>query len=243
MPLLVLALVTATVIQSAIGKVALIVAPDSTTTIRVHGYIYDSLSGTQQGMPVEAKLVFESLPYGSEIGIVKSADTSGYYEYTMNQDASYKVSVSSENYKTHVEVVNPVATANARIVRKDFYLLPEVRENQVIRLKNLIFEQGKSNITVDSYGELDRFIAMMEEYPRMEVQLEGHTDYRGSKRLNLQLSEERVNSVKSYLVGHGVEEKRIRTKAFGGSKPLTREKSIEASDINRRVEVRILKLK
>jgi outer membrane protein OmpA-like peptidoglycan-associated protein len=82
----------------------------------------------------------------------------------------------------------------------------------------------------------------MEEHPQMEIQLEGHTDYRGSKKLNLQLSQDRVDAVKTYLVGKGINTKRIKTKAFGGTQPLVREQSIEASELNRRVEVRILKL-
>ena len=76
----------------------------------------------------------------------------------------------------------------------------------------------------------------------MVIQLEGHTDYRGSKRLNYELSEERVEAVKDYLVKNGISPKRIKTKAFGGSNPLVREQSLEASRINRRVEVRILQL-
>ncbi|MCK5105318.1 MAG: OmpA family protein, partial [Cyclobacteriaceae bacterium] len=70
-----------------------------------------------------------------------------------------------------------------------------------------------------------------------------HTDYRGSKKLNMELSQKRVDAVKSYLVGKTIKSRRIKTKAFGGTKPLVREQSIEASEINRRVEVRILKLK
>ena len=82
----------------------------------------------------------------------------------------------------------------------------------------------------------------MIENPSMQIQLEGHTDYRGSKRLNMELSEQRVEAVKAYLIGKNIGSRRIKTKAFGGKQPLIREQSIEASEINRRVEVRILKL-
>ena len=76
----------------------------------------------------------------------------------------------------------------------------------------------------------------------MQIQLEGHTDYRGSKKLNMELSQDRVSAVKEYIVGKGINSRRIKTKAFGGTRPLIRESSLEASEINRRVEVRILKL-
>ena len=77
----------------------------------------------------------------------------------------------------------------------------------------------------------------------MQIQLEGHTDYRGSKKLNMELSQQRVEAVKTYLIGKNIAARRIKTKAFGGNQPLIREQSIEASQINRRVEVRILKIK
>ena len=119
---------------------------------------------------------------------------------------------------------------------------PQVKENQVIRLKKLIFEQGKSSITSESYGELNKLVNLMNENSLMQIQLEGHTDYRGSKKLNMELSQQRVDAVKSYLVGKGINAKRIKIKAFGGTQPLIKESSIEASEVNRRVEVRILKL-
>ena len=75
----------------------------------------------------------------------------------------------------------------------------------------------------------------------MVIQLEGHTDFIGSAKLNQQLSQERVDAVKNYLTTHGSEVTRIRTKAFGGTKPISRETTEEARSLNRRVEVRILK--
>ena len=126
-------------------------------------------------------------------------------------------------------------------------ILREVQElqkykNQVIRLNKLIFEQGKSTITSESYGELDKLVRLMGRYSAMQIQLEGHTDYRGSKKLNQQLSQDRVDAVKEYLEGKGVQSKRVKTKAFGGTQPLVKESSLKASEINRRVEVRILKI-
>jgi len=127
-------------------------------------------------------------------------------------------------------------------IRHDFYLEPQVKENQVIRLHKLIFEQGKSYITADSYDELNKLVNLMNQNSSMQIQLEGHTDYRGSKKMNQELSEDRVKAVKNYIVGKGIHSRRVKTKAFGGSQPLVRESSIAASKINRRVEVRILKL-
>jgi len=215
---------------------------DSISIVKMYGYIYDTVSENPNRIALSAKIILESLPHGSEIGIISSNDSSGYYEYYINLKTNYKISIQADNHSKYFENLDPLKALNGNEIRRNYYLEPEVKENQVIRLNKLIFEQGKSNITPESFAELNRLANLMIEYAGIEIQLEGHTDYRGSKRLNLELSQQRVDAVKNYLVGRGINARRIKTKAFGGTQPLVKEKSIEASEINRRVEVRILKI-
>jgi outer membrane protein OmpA-like peptidoglycan-associated protein len=58
----------------------------------------------------------------------------------------------------------------------------------------------------------------------------------------MELSENRVLEIKKYLVNEGVDQKRIKTAAFGGSRPISTENNEEARRQNRRVEVRILSI-
>ena len=98
----------------------------------------------------------------------------------------------------------------------------------------------KSKINEESYSELDVVVDMMQENPMMVIQLEGHTDYQGDAKDNIKLSQERVESVKRYIVSKGIAKSRIKTKAFGGTMPLSRDNTPEAHRLNRRVELRIL---
>ena len=218
------------------------VSNEQDRTVKMHGYILDTISEKDVKLSVQAKLVFESLPHGSEVGIITSNDTSGYYEYYIDLKNSYRIDVRSDNHAWISEKFEPSSSIGDNGIRRDFYLEPQVKENQVIRLNKLIFEQGKSNITIESFGELNKLVYLMNQNLSMQIQLEGHTDYRGSKKLNMELSQDRVSAVKEYIVGKGINSRRIKTKAFGGTRPLIRESSLEASEINRRVEVRILKL-
>ena len=81
---------------------------------------------------------------------------------------------------------------------------------------------------------------MMNDNSNMVIQLEGHTDYQGDAKENAKLSQGRVDAVKSYLVSKGIQKSRIKTKAFGGTQPLSRDDTPEAHRMNRRVELRIL---
>jgi outer membrane protein OmpA-like peptidoglycan-associated protein len=74
----------------------------------------------------------------------------------------------------------------------------------------------------------------------MVIELAGHTDNIGSAGANMDLSRQRVNAVKEYLVTRGVEAARMKTVAHGATKPLVKNNSDDARRRNRRVEFRIV---
>lgn len=216
-------------------------ANEADTLIRFHGYILDSVSAAPGDIPVEARIILERLPYGSEIGILSSNDSTGYFKYFLSPDHDYRIVIKHQGYHQIEETLKSKSWAS-KVMAKNYYLRPEWKQDQVIRLRKLIFEQGRAVISRASLQELNRLAQTLNENRSMVIQLEGHTDWRGDHESNMILSEERVDAVKHYLVSAGVDPKRIKTKAFGGTNPLTRDDSLEASSINRRVEVRILKI-
>ena len=113
--------------------------------------------------------------------------------------------------------------------------------NESIRLKNIIFQLGKSELQPESYGELDKLVRQLKKYRQVEILLEGHTDITGDIEENIQLSLERVNSCKKYLVIKGIEGRRIQTKGYGSARPLKRSGSEKEREINRRVEFKVVK--
>ncbi len=84
-------------------------------------------------------------------------------------------------------------------------------------------------------------VDFLKSNPKVEIELEGHTDNRGDVKKNLVLSQQRVDKIKTYLVSKGISQKRIKGKGYGGSKPIATSDSEEARRLNRRVEFRILK--
>lgn len=157
----------------------------------------------------------------------------------------YAITVEAPGFAPAKYMLDP-AQANGGKVVKDIELSngatakPTHAVGHVMRLNNLIFEVGNSKIDPESYGELDLVVNMMKENPTMIIQLEGHTDYVGAAADNLKLSQRRVESVKNYVASKGIAKSRLKTKAFGGSQPLSRDNTPEAHRLNRRVEVRIL---
>jgi outer membrane protein OmpA-like peptidoglycan-associated protein len=100
---------------------------------------------------------------------------------------------------------------------------------------------GTTSLLEESFAELDAVVDFMKINPKVEIELEGHTDNRGDARKNVVLSQQRVAKIKSYLVSKGIPSKRIKGKGFGGSRPIASSDSEEARKMNRRVDFLITK--
>jgi OOP family OmpA-OmpF porin len=191
--------------------------------------------------PVIAKIFYQSLPYGNIVG----SQNSDAYSFPLFENQKYSLIVEALGFQTAKYMIDPADAKGSMKVVKDIELVtgttPDTHvAGHVMRLNNLIFELGKSKISPESYGELELVLKMMKENTKMVIQLEGHTDYQGNPKDNMKLSKERVDAVKKYLEGKGISGSRIKTKAFGGSQPISKDDTAEAHRMNRRVELRIL---
>jgi outer membrane protein OmpA-like peptidoglycan-associated protein len=193
--------------------------------------------------PVKARIIYESLPYGNRIGVINNSE----YSFMMFDQERYSITVEAPGFMTAKYMLDP-NEATQMLLTKDIelnYGSAVVKKGPdagvVITLNNVIFEVAKSKIDPESFTQLDNVYDMLIENPKMVIQLEGHTDVIGNANRNLALSEDRVREVKKYLVTKGIDQKRIKTKAFGGTQPLSTEDTPEAHRLNRRVELRILK--
>ncbi|MBL7838854.1 MAG: OmpA family protein [Cyclobacteriaceae bacterium] len=192
--------------------------------------------------PVTARITYQSLPYGNKMGVINN----NTYSFPMFDRERYSISVDAPGYVPAKFMLDPAEASNFSLV-KDIELTHGQSQakkkhavGHVMVLNNLIFEVNKNKIDSDSYPELDIVVNMMRENPSMVIQLEGHTDFVGNPEKLMKLSQDRVDAVKNYLTSKKVNKNRIKTKAFGGTQPLSRDDTPEAHRSNRRVELRIL---
>ncbi len=113
-------------------------------------------------------------------------------------------------------------------------------EGTVVRLENLYFATGESEVLQQSYKELLRLKEMLEAHPEMRIELRGHTDGQGTVAYNQRLSEARAKAVADYLVRLGIERRRLGWKGYGKSQPVADNSTAEGRRQNRRVEYRVL---
>ncbi|GAA4368463.1 hypothetical protein GCM10023185_41230 [Hymenobacter saemangeumensis] len=108
---------------------------------------------------------------------------------------------------------------------------------QRLTLRNVLFVQGQAKLLPSSKPELAKLTQALRQRPSLTLRLEGHTERFGDSLKNEVLSQQRVETVKKYLVDGGIAAERLSTEGFGQRRPLNRGGSEADRRRNRRVEM------
>jgi OmpA-OmpF porin, OOP family len=107
-------------------------------------------------------------------------------------------------------------------------------------LKQVQFATGKATILPNSYPILDEVVRLLKvNLDIVHLDIEGHTDNRGSNDLNEKLSNDRANSVMKYIIDHGIAANRLAAAGFGPKRPIADNNTADGRQKNRRVEFHI----
>ncbi len=117
----------------------------------------------------------------------------------------------------------------------------EKEEEEVIAraFSDLEFETGKAVIKAVSYPSLNELATLLKTKDGWNVTLSGHTDNTGTPANNMELSKNRAQSVRDYLIGQGVASHKIKSEWFGQERPIADNKTSTGRQKNRRVEMKI----
>ena len=119
-------------------------------------------------------------------------------------------------------------------------------EIQIELNSDVLFDFDKAELRPEAVLSLQKVVTVMQSYAAYPCTIGGHTDGKGEKQYNQRLSERRANSVKTWLVAHGVSNS-ITTRGFGDTKPVAPNKKPNGADDpegrqkNRRVEITLKK--
>jgi outer membrane protein OmpA-like peptidoglycan-associated protein len=118
--------------------------------------------------------------------------------------------------------------------------LPEEVKAFTGTIRDITFETNSDQLRVTSIPILERAAAVLQEYPNIRMQITGHTDDRGNRDHNLDLSRRRAEAVKTYLVEHGIDSSRIITSGLGPDQPIDDNKTKTGRANNRRIEFEVI---
>ncbi len=222
-------------------KLPVFMSPEPIVIVR--GKLIDAKTGE----PISAKIIYEQLPSGKQVGIAQSNPETGEYEIHLPGGYLYGVRAEagghiSENQSLDLRNVTKDGATMNQDIRLEPIVVAKVEPDAKINLNNIFFDFDMATLKPESFPELNRIIQLMNDNPTLEVEISGHTDSTGPEVYNMGLSERRAKSVVRYLTDKGVAQPRIKVSFFGETKPVESNETKEGRRKNRRVEFKILKL-
>jgi outer membrane protein OmpA-like peptidoglycan-associated protein len=133
---------------------------------------------------------------------------------------------------------NPMLIGTFRYAEGGKTLKQQLDEAGRIVTHGILFDSGSDKIKGESYKTLADIGALLTDNPTLRLSIEGHTDSDGAEDYNLNLSQKRAESVRTYLIDNfKVDKTRLESKGWGESKPIDKNDTPEGKANNRRVEL------
>lgn len=223
-------------------KLPVIQSPEPWVTVA--GKLMDA----KTDLPMGAKIIYERLPDGKDMGLSQSEPKTGEYEIKLPTGFFYSIRAEAKDYiseSQNVDLRNVPADVNKK--RVDFRLRPievvRIEKNALFTLNSIFFDFDKAVLKPESFPELERVVQLLNDKPSASIEVAGHTDNIGTNAYNQKLSERRADAVKKFLTSKDIDASRVTTIGYGETKPLvSNDDEIDGREINRRVEFTIVAL-
>ncbi|MES2565844.1 MAG: OmpA family protein [Bacteroidota bacterium] len=181
------------------------------------------------------------------IGVYKPNSKTGQYVFILTPGKNYNISYEAEGFLFYSENRYIAKNTNYYEVYKPVEL-PPVIVGAKIALNNIFFDFDKATLRKTSNVELKNIFKLLTRYPKMVIEIGAYTDSKGSIAYNEKLSKERAQAVVNFLIAKGIPKSRLVANSYGETMPAAQNENADGSDnpegrqLNRRVELKILKL-
>jgi len=197
----------------------------------------------RNGKALQTLVVWEDLETNKEVGMAMSDPVDGSYFITLPEGKIYGYYAEKEGYYPTADYADLRDVDTCRHLEKNITLvnIREMKEEGIpIRINNLFFDVDKADLLPLSISELNRAAAWIKQQ-RVKVVISGHTDSTGTAAHNRELSLRRAEAVRQYLITQGCQADRLTAEGYGPDQPIGDNATPEGRQLNRRVELRIVK--
>ncbi len=198
------------------------------------GRIYDAVTGEN----LVAEIMLNE--YGGQPVIMYYKP--GTYDCVVFNGAIHTMVVNLDGYMTYTAQIHIPDTQEKLEITHDIALVRAEKGAKIV-LNNIFFDFNKSTLRPASFKSLNTLLSTMKRYPSMAIEISGHTDNIGTMDYNQRLSESRSLVVKDFLVRNGIAAKRIASYGRSFRQPIASNDTSEGRQLNRRTEIKILKMK
>ncbi|MDP4219739.1 MAG: OmpA family protein [Bacteroidota bacterium] len=115
-----------------------------------------------------------------------------------------------------------------------------LEEGKRFVFEDLLFQPNQAALASEFVPELERVVRLLHVRPAMTLRIEGHADLTGTHEKNMELSVQRAEAVRRYLIQSGIEAGRLQTIGYGDTRPIADNSTEEGRRLNRRIEFVIL---
>jgi outer membrane protein OmpA-like peptidoglycan-associated protein len=193
--------------------------------------------------PLDAGISWFNLSLNKNAGSLKSNPETGEYTITLTVSSKYSYYAEKQGYysvSNDIDLTEEKSfgemTVNIKMVS-----VKSLQESEApLKLNNIYFDFDRYEIKLESFSELDRVYKFLNDNPGINVEISAHTDAVGSDEYNLELSQQRAESVVNYLIAKGINSDRLIAKGYGESQPVADNETEAGKALNRRVEMKIV---
>lgn len=163
--------------------------------------------------------------------------------FPIDDGFAYKMNGNKDGFWPSISTIesSEIASMSGDTLFKTFYMKPVDR----IKVKNVYFAFDQSDIRTMYGQEMDSVLSLMNKFEQLVLQIDGHTDSKGSNEYNESLSKRRSTEAKAYFIEKGIPAERINTAGYGETNPIAPNENTDGSDNeagrakNRRVEFKL----
>lgn len=171
-----------------------------------------------------------------------------FSSYTKNKEVSIyydKPDWRDKIKKQDIEACYYLEDTQVKLVDSDYCSCLNLSEMKIekgdtIKLENIFFKPDKSELLKESFKELNELLEIINQNPKMKIEISGDKDNSNNETLNKKLSKTRAKTVYDFLISKGINKERITYKGYGYSKPVASNSTDEGKQKNRRVEIKII---
>jgi OOP family OmpA-OmpF porin len=167
------------------------------------------------------------------------------FSVSLKGNLDYKLVATKDKYLTDTRYVTAAEIEAAQGPQNMVFSLEKINKDKTYTLKNIYYDYKSATLRDSSKVVLDTLFTLLENNPRIVIELSSHTDSRGGNDYNQQLSQERAESCVNYLISKGITANRMIPKGYGETKLLNNcgDKSKcteEQHQVNRRTEFKVV---
>lgn len=177
------------------------------------------------------------------VGLYQTNAKDGSYMIPLEKGNNYGISFQSDSalyYSQNIDLRDESGALNFQAVDR-VIKLSSIRVGSRMVLKNIFFKSGEVELLPSSMPEFERLIKFMQQYPKINIMVIGHTDNVGDSEYNLQLSQMRSKFLVDKLIEYGVSPERLDWDGYGDQKPVADNNTAQGRKKNRRIEFKIIR--